>query len=68
MQSLWYAQAVERFGYIKGPESITIEAARQGVGGEYFTDGYRAVIWLSDEPVSMLEVRHRVMDEPPTTR
>ena len=68
LQSMWYAQTIEHYAFVKGPENVPIETGRQGIGGEFFTDGYRVVLWLSPEPVSMLETAHVRMDDPPADR
>jgi hypothetical protein len=69
LQTAWYAQSLEQVGWIAGSGAISIESARFDFNSlEYFTDGYRLVIWLSDEPVSLLETRSVVIDDPPLSR
>jgi hypothetical protein len=52
-----------------GSGSVSIESARYDFNSlEYFTDGYRIIIWLSGEPVSLLETRKAAIDDPPFTR
>jgi hypothetical protein len=52
-----------------GSGSVSIESARFDFNSlEYFTDGYRIVIWLSGEPISLLESRRVVIDDPPFSR
>jgi hypothetical protein len=69
LQNVWYAQSLEQVGWMAGSGSVSIESARYDFNSlEYFTDGYRIVIWLSGEPVSLLETRKAAIDDPPFTR
>ena len=65
----WYAQSLEQVGWMAGSGSVSIESARFDFNSlEYFTDGYRVVVWLSGEPVSLLETRKADLDDPPLNR
>jgi hypothetical protein len=69
LQNVWYAQGLEQVGWMAGSGSVSIESARYDFNSlEYFTDGYRLVIWLSGEPVSLLETRNTLIDDPPFSR
>jgi len=69
LQNVWYSQSLEQVGWMAGSGSVAIESARFDFNSlEYFTDGYRTVIWLSGEPVSLLETRMAGIDDPPFTR
>ena len=69
LQNVWYAQSLEQVGWMAGSGSVSLESARYDFNSlEYFTDGYRIVIWLSGEPVSLLETRRAAIDDPPFTR
>ncbi len=66
MQNVWYTQGLEQVGWLAGTGAVSIESARFDFNGlEYFTDGYRVVLWLSGKPVSLLETRHADLDDPP---
>jgi len=59
VQNLWYAQAVAQWGLVPGnaaaPED---DPALDFLGNPWFVrDDQRAVMWISDEPVSMVETR-----------
>jgi hypothetical protein len=57
IQDLWYSQSVSRAAYTKAFEAIP--AARPVptfTGSSYFTNGYRAVVWLSEDPVALDEI------------
>lgn len=57
LQNFWYAQSLARMGFVKGIQPSTIDApARDFDGSEYFTDGLRVVLFLSEDPVAMDEV------------
>ena len=69
LQTAWYAQSLEKAGWLAGSGSVSIESARYDFNSlEYFTDGYRVIIWLSGEPVSLLEAVAVDLDEPPRNR
>jgi hypothetical protein len=66
VQIMWFAQALKKFGWAKGDDVVPIGKQRRDVNGApFFTDGYRAVMWLSGDPVSMLEVIRVGLDSPP---
>ena len=69
VQNVWYAQSLDQFGWMAGSGAVSIESARFDFNSlEYFTDGYRAVIWLSGEPISLLETGRVAIDDPPYSR
>ena len=69
LQTAWYAQSLEQVGWMAGSGAVSIESARYDFNSlEYFTDGYRLIIWLSGEPVSLLETKIAVIDDPPFRR
>jgi LssY C-terminus len=56
VQDLLSAQAVERFGFAEGVGVSTWADPRSTLGGDlYFTDGLRAVMFISREPVSFAD-------------
>jgi hypothetical protein len=56
LQRMWYAQALERFGWQRTPCAVPVAEPREDFQGvRYFTDGSRLVLWLSGRPVSQLE-------------
>lgn len=66
MQNIWYSQGLRQFGWATGRDVVSIGSQRTNITGEgYFTDGYRVVLWLSGDPVSMLEVKRANLDQPP---
>jgi hypothetical protein len=68
LQNFWYAQSLEKIGWVAGSGAVSIESARFDFNSlEYFTNGYRSVIWLSGDPVSLLETR-KALDDPPFDR
>jgi hypothetical protein len=57
IQDLWYSQALLKRGYVKGMDVATISKPRKSLhDDDYFTDGYRIVIWVSGDPVSFSQV------------
>jgi len=66
LQNLWYAQSLEKAAWLARNDSISIENARTDFNDiRYFTDGYINVIWLSSEPISLLETESVAWDDPP---
>ena len=59
LQDLWYSQALEKMAFVKGVGASTFDSpARNLTGDPYFTNGYRAVMWLTGSPVSFDKVHH----------
>lgn len=57
LQDLWYAQSLLRYAYVKGVGEAPFDEPRANLTGDpYFTDGLRAVLWVSSDPVDMEEV------------
>ena len=58
LQDLWYAQAVLKYGFVKGTGLATMLKPRQSLhDDDYFTDGLRIVIWVSNRPISSSKVQ-----------
>jgi LssY C-terminus len=56
LQNFWYSQSLARLAYIDGIPPAPITAPAQNFSGsEYFTDGYRVVLFVSEDPVAMDE-------------
>jgi hypothetical protein len=54
MQNLWYSQTVTQFAWsYSGIEVDRDSPARDFNGHIWFSDGFRLVLWLSGEPVSL---------------
>ncbi len=55
-QNLWYNGSLRKAGYVSGAGRSTLESPRTSFGGAvYFTDGFRAVVFLSEEPRALDE-------------
>jgi hypothetical protein len=58
IQDLWYSQGLSAYGYVAGVEAASFDEPRANLTGDrYFTDGLRALMWLSSEPLNMEEVQ-----------
>ncbi len=56
MQNFWYSQSLAGIGYVGGVPRTTLDApAHNFTASEYFSDGRRAVLFVSEEPVAMDE-------------
>jgi hypothetical protein len=57
IQDLWYSQGLKSFGYAKGVGAAPYDEPRGNLTGDpYFTDGNRAVLWVSSQPAAFSEV------------
>jgi hypothetical protein len=66
VQTMLYSQGLRKFGWAKGEQTKSARASLFDFNSEqFFSDGYRAVMWLSAEPISMLEVEQVGLDRPP---
>ena len=66
IQELWYAQGIKKYGFVKGVSASPISQPKNGFERiSYITDGYRAVLWVSEESISSNEVELMNWDIPP---
>jgi hypothetical protein len=66
IQDLWYSQGLLKLAYVKGVGPAPISAPRGNLTGDpYFTDGLRAVLWVSSDPVAMEAVEFVEWELPP---
>ncbi|KPJ74895.1 MAG: hypothetical protein AMJ54_16365 [Deltaproteobacteria bacterium SG8_13] len=57
IQDLLYSQGLGKFAFVQGVGAAPIESPRQNLTGDpYFTDGLRAVLWVSSQPVGFEKV------------
>lgn len=67
IQDLWYSQGLSQFALVKGVGAAPIDAPRHNFTNDpYFTDGLRAVLWVSSQPVAFDEVRFLEWELPPS--
>lgn len=65
-QNLWYSQSLGEFAWVKGNGTVKNSDSQQDFNGaHYFTDGYRLVLWLSEDKIGMDEVNLIEWDAPP---
>jgi hypothetical protein len=66
IQDLWYAQGLAKFALVKGVGAAPISMPRATLTGDpYFTDGLRAVLWVSSEPVDLEDIEFVEWEKPP---
>ena len=66
LQNTWYSQGLKSFAYLKGGSRIPFDKPRTDFNGnQFFTDGFRAVLWLSGSPYSLLDTTMIDWDEVP---
>ena len=57
IQDLWYSQGLKKFGYVKGVGAASYDEPRGNLTGDpYFTDGLRAILWMSSQPSAFGDV------------
>ena len=65
IQDLWYSQGLKKGGYLKGVGAATYDEPRGNLTGDpYFTDGLRALLWVSSQPSALGEVDWFDWEEP----
>ena len=58
MQNLWYSQSLEALAFAQTGNTVPEDAPVMDFQkNPFFTDGYRLVVWVSGEPVSLEETR-----------
>jgi hypothetical protein len=68
-QNLVYGQTLKSVGWIAGQEVAPAESFWTNlIKPAYFSDGYRVVLWLSGDPVSILDAKPLDWDSPPAWR
>jgi len=56
LQNFWYSQSLAAMGFVGGVPPTTITSpSRNFAGAEYFSDGLRVVLFVSEVPVAMDE-------------
>ena len=66
LQNLLYGQALKKLAWISGEEMVPVQSFwAELVRPAFFSDGYRAVLWLSGNPVSLLDAAYQEWDDPP---
>lgn len=66
IQKFLYGQSLQALGWLSGDEVVPVESFwNRLVNTPYFTDGYRAVLWLSVEPFSAINMDVKDWDLPP---
>jgi hypothetical protein len=69
LQDLIMSGFVERFGYVDGVGAAPASAPRANLTGDpYYTDGLRAVIFLSNQPISLKDIDRLPWEVPPPPR
>jgi len=66
LQNFLYSQALRKLAWISGQEVVPVESFWENlIIKPYFTDGYRIVVWLSAESLSLREVVTLEWENPP---
>ena len=66
LQNIWYSQGLEQWAFSDSGQAVPITDTVTDFGGyEYFTDGIRAVLWLSGDAMSLRDVRNLKWDSLP---
>jgi hypothetical protein len=66
VEDLAYSTGLAKAAYVKGVGPASIGKPRNNLTGDpYFTDGFRAVMWLSSTPVSIADIEFLDWERPP---
>lgn len=69
LQDLWYGRSLQSYAWSQsGKEVPKTDPVTDFNGNVWFSDGFRIVLWLSGEPVSLLEAESRNWDNILTVR
>jgi hypothetical protein len=59
MQNFWYSQSLTRIGIVRAGEAVSSAAPIETFGGwRYHSNGMRGVLWLSEDPVGLNDVKN----------
>jgi hypothetical protein len=65
-QKFLYGQSIRANAWVADEEVVPVTSFWERlIDTPYFTDGYRVVLWLSGEPVSMFDIDVNAWDNPP---
>jgi hypothetical protein len=57
LENLAYSQSLEKFAYVGGVGEVSMDNPEGNLTGDpWFSDGYRIVLWVSREPVSIDDI------------
>jgi hypothetical protein len=66
LQNLLYGQSLKALGWIAGEAIAPVESFWENrINASYFSDGYQVVLWLSGDPVSLVDTAVVDWDRPP---
>ena len=66
IQNLWYTGGLQKFAFVSGVGEAPLSRPRQNLTGDpYVTDGLRAVLWVSGQPVPFDAVEFKEWSIPP---
>jgi hypothetical protein len=66
IEDLWYSQGLEQFALVGGVGAASIQTPHHNLTGDpYFTDGLRAVLWVSSQPVAFEDLAFIEWEQPP---
>ena len=64
LQNFWYNQSLRSFVVVEGVPVATIDAPHEDFrGSQYFTDGLRMVLVVSEDPIAMHETQIQVWEK-----
>ena len=64
LQDLWYGRSLESYAWSKTGRKVSEnDPVNTFDGNVWFSDGFRIVLWLSGEPVSLLDAYSRNWDD-----
>jgi hypothetical protein len=59
LQNIWYSQSLRQSAWLNGGDPSTSDQPRMDFNGaHYYTDGFRSVLWLSGDSVSLYETEY----------
>lgn len=69
LQNFFYGRSIDQVAWVHGDHVMPFEAYRSDPDTQtHFTDGFRVVLWLSGDPISMRDLKSLEWDTPPGWR
>ena len=65
LEDLAYAQALKKFAYVGGVGEVSMDQPSGNLTGDpWFSDGYRLVLWVTTQPVDILDIAYEAWRHP----
>ena len=64
LQDVWYARSLKSYAWSQSGKEVPATNPANGLNGNvWFSDGFRIVLWLSGDPISLVDAESRNWDD-----